>query len=284
MSFTFEFQGTTFYMDSKLAKQMDKHLIPALKKKDKDWVSLIDGGERSGKSVLGQLLSAYYGYKAGVEVKLENICLTPQEFHQRVENAEKNDVIIFDEAHRGLGSRRAMSEVNNLLVDLIMEMGQKNLFVIIILPTFFMLDRYPALFRSKGLFHIYEDRKGKRKWVYYNERNKKRLFLRGKKDFNYNCMKFPKFRGTWWNRYVVDEEEYRAKKALSFKKRREDTPKLKADKYLSLYYKVLMLLVKKCGNQRKAHEFCSINGFKIDRSTISKAKKTIQGGDVPKKP
>ena len=54
----------------------------------------------------------------------------------------KNEVVIYDEAHRGMASARSLSEINKILKDLMMEMGQRNLFVVIVLPTIFLLDKY----------------------------------------------------------------------------------------------------------------------------------------------
>lgn len=226
---TFEFNSKTFYIDDTLKKQIDNKIVPELSKKDKDVVFAVDGKERSGKSKFADILGAYVSTCLKTDYNLNSVCLSPEEFRNKVQNATKNEVIIYDEAHRGMGSRRALSEINNILVDLMMEMGQRNLFVIIVLPTFFMLDRYPALYRTRGLFHIYE-RKGQRGfWAYFNEKHKLNLYIKGKKLLNYNCIKWPKFRGRFYNQYAVDEEEYRTKKAKAF----TDKPRItRAETYM----------------------------------------------------
>lgn len=214
---TFEYQERHFYIDARLKDEMDDKVIPDLKTKDKDFVLCVDGEERSGKSVFAQGLASYVAYRLGSKFDISNICMTPEEFKTKIENAQKNECIIYDEAHRGMGSRRSLSEINQLLVDLMMEMGQKNLFVVIVLPTFFMLDKYPALHRARGLVHIYEN-KGKRGfWVWFNRGFKLKLYMKGKKEFNHNCIKWPSFRGRFSNQYGVDEEAYRVKKGDSFK-------------------------------------------------------------------
>ena len=120
-------------------------------------------------------------------------------------------------------------------------MRQKNLFVIVVLPTFFMLDKYPALYRARGLFHIYEMKDGKRCWVYYNQKNKLKLYLKGKKEFNYNCMKYPGFRGRFFDQYTLNEASYKGKKLQSFKKRTRIT---RAEFYMEERNKMLWLLHK----------------------------------------
>jgi hypothetical protein len=165
--------------------------------------------------------------------------MKPDEFRHKVETADNNQAVIYDEAHRGLGSSRALSEINNILKDLMMEMGQKNLLVIIVLPTFFLLDKYAAILRSKGLFHVYE-RKGKRGfWVYFNKKNKISLFIRGRKELNYGVIKWPNFKGRFLDRYAVKEEDYREKKRKSFK----DNPRTtKAERYIEQRDRLIWLL------------------------------------------
>lgn len=214
---TFYLNNKKFYIDARLKLQLDKKVIPDLKRKDKDAVFVFDGEERGGKSVCSQTVAAYLIYRLDSKFDLSNICMHPSEFRKKIESAVKNQVVIYDEAHRGMGSAGALSEINRILKDLIMEMGQKNLCVFVVLPTFFSLEKYVALFRARGLFHVYE-RKGQRGfWVYYNKKNKLRLYMRGKKEYNYNCMRYPNFRGRFLNQYVVDEQEYRKKKKLAFK-------------------------------------------------------------------
>jgi len=81
-------------------------------------------------------LGAFMASQLKSEFNISNICMTPMEFKSKVETAEKNEVIIYDEAHRGIGSSSALSEVNKLLKDLMMEMGQRNLICYRYSPNF----------------------------------------------------------------------------------------------------------------------------------------------------
>jgi hypothetical protein len=262
----FEFNGKSFYIDNNLKKQLDKNVIPELSKEDKDILFVIDGKERSGKSKFGDILGSYASLCLKTKYGIDNICMTPEEFKKRIENADKNDVVIYDEAHRGMGSRRSLSEINNILVDLMMEMGQKNLFVIIILTTFFMLDKYPALYRARGLFHVYERKHKRGFWVYFNERDKLKLYRLGKKEFNYNCMHYPKFRGRFFNQYAVDKDEYINKKKKSFENRiritRAETFKHDRDIILYALYKETGLSIRDLVKTLKKY------GKTISRGTI----------------
>jgi len=116
-----------------------------------------------------------------------------------------------------LSSRGALSGINKALVGLMMQMRQKNLFVIMVLPTFFMLDKYAAIFRAKALIHVYENKGIRGYFRLYNSRLKKLLYLHGKKDYSYSH-KFvrTRFTGRFYGKFALggDEEEkkYRKKK------------------------------------------------------------------------
>jgi hypothetical protein len=265
---TFEFDSETYYIDGRLKNDFDKKVIPDLSKKDKDRVFIVDGAERSGKSVFAMIKGAYMASQLKSPFNITNICMTPEEFRNKIESSTKNEVIVYDEAHRGMGSARALSEINNILKDLMMEMGQRNLFVIIVLLTFFLLEKYVALFRAAGLFHVYE-RKAKRGfWCFFNNKNKLKLYMRGKKEFNYNCMRWPNYRGRFLNQYPIDEKEYRAKKGASFKGRKRTT---RNEQYLEQRNLCFYILNKEYGlNPTDISKMLKYYGFKMTNAMIGK--------------
>lgn len=262
----YSFDGKDYYIDGRLKEQLDKKVLPELKKKDKDVVFIIDGREGSGKSKFADLLGGYAASYFKTNFNLNNFAMTPDEFRNLIRESPKNSVVIYDEAHRGMSSRRALSEINNILVDLMMEMRQKNLFVLIVLPTIFMLDRYPALFRSRGLFHIYERERNRGFWVFYNEKNKQKLYMAGKKLFDYNCIPFPKFRGRFTNQYVVNEIEYRIKKEKAFR----DKPRITQQEKFKAQRDLLIGLLKDKLEitTKELHEILNNRGLLLDEDTL----------------
>jgi hypothetical protein len=172
----------------------------------------------SGKSVFSMQLGAYIASKTGTKFDISNVCNLPMEFKYKILHSVKGSVIIYDESHRGLASARSLSEINNILKDMMMEMRQLNLVVFVVLPSFFLLDKYVALFRSRGMFHIYERKNKRGFWVYFSEKRKQTLYLKGKVNLNYNCMRWPGFRGRFYNQYTLNEKLYREKKKTSLKK------------------------------------------------------------------
>ena len=130
-----------------LTKNRDKHII-------------IDGRERSGKSKLARQLAK----ALDPDFNIEKIAFNSLQFIDMIKDKsrKKGDAIILDEAYGAANSRASMSDVNRAMVQLGTEMGQLNLFIIIVLPTFFDLDKYFAIWRGETLFHVYFDEDGGR--------------------------------------------------------------------------------------------------------------------------
>lgn len=198
------------YYDGYLKENLD--IMKNAIKKDWDMVTIIDGEEGVGKSVLTQQC-AYY---LDPTINLSRICFTPSEFKEAILKAEKYQAVIFDEAYTGLSSRAATSRINKTLVSLLAEIRQKNLFIFIVMPTFFELDRYAALWRSRLLLHTYKGKGFQRGFFsFYNSEKKSELYMKGKKLYQYWVK--PNFIGRFCKGYVVDEQEYRKKKLQATK-------------------------------------------------------------------
>ena len=174
-----------YYFADWLAKQLDgiKKLINT---HDRDYVIIIDGQEGSAKSTVAAQI-AYYVDRSFTE---DRMCLRPDEFIKKINDAKKGQAVVFDEAYTGLASRAAFSEINKLLVEMMMEMRKKNLFVVLCIPSVFYLEKYAALHRARGLFHCYFGKGGKRgQFLAYNDKKLKQLYLYGKRAMSYY---FPK--------------------------------------------------------------------------------------------
>jgi len=237
------------YVDGHLHEQIENKIKVKVGKKDNDWVWIIDGTEGSGKSVLAQQLAKLLD----PSFNIDRMCMSPKEFTKAVLSAKKGQCVVFDEAFTGLSSRASLTEINKLLVSLMMEMRQKNLYVIIVMPTFFLLDRYVALFRARGLIHVYLKNGKRGRWVYFNNKKKKLLYLQGKKLFNYSKPK-SKFRGRFYDNYTIDEALYREKKAKALMEKsrstKAETFRIQRDKLLFGYKQKMKL------NDTQLFHFC----------------------------
>lgn len=199
-----------YYMNELLKSNLD--VAKKVIEEDWDMCILCDGTEGGGKSVLMQQC-AYY---CDPTFDLSKICFTPDEFRNKVLNAKRYEAVIFDEAYAGLSSRSTMSATNKILVDMMTEIRQKNLFIFIVLPTFFDLDKYVALWRSRCLIHVYHDNFKRGFFDFYSYGKKKDLYVLGKKYYNYRATA-PDFKGRFTDFYPVNKEEYKAKKLASLR-------------------------------------------------------------------
>lgn len=197
----------TLAMDGYLKGILDE--IKQSVKRDMDLIILVDGPERSGKSTLAQQCAAY----CDPSFNLARVCFTPDEFRKAIMEAEPGQAIVYDEAYTGLNSRGTMSVINRALVSMLAEIGQKNLIIFVVMPTFFDLDKYVAIWRSKVLLHVYTGEKFERGFfAAYNESTKKYLYIEGKKFYEYKGRVKPNFFGRFPAQYTVDEQAYRQKK------------------------------------------------------------------------
>lgn len=266
----------SYHIDPIIKTKWDKLKDGRLIKQDQDRVYLVDGRERLGKSVFTFQQAKYLD----PSFKISRICFTPDDFLNKIRNAEKGQVVVFDEAFRGLSSKATQSKVNKKIIQAMMEMGQRNLIVFIVLPTFFLLEMYAAVLRSNALFHIYEDKNGKRCWRIYNYNQKSILYQVGKKKgFSY---RYPKamYRGRFYNIYAVNEQEYRKKKEESFKEsdyiKEEEEDKISFERklYLANLLEILIKYYKSISNKRYTQtDFCKDMkrlGANYDQSYVSK--------------
>ena len=204
-----------YYIDNVMLPEL-KRIKIAVTKKDRDYVMVVDGEEGSGKSVLTQQLAKALDPKFNID----NICFNADQFMSRLKTAPKHSCIVLDEAYNSANSRATLTEVNRSMVGVATEMRQRNLYVIFVIPSFFDLDKYFALWRCRCLIHVYFAKDGSRgRYILFPKSAKKYLYLTGKKFYDYSKPKSPYPPCTFKNDYTVDETEYRQRKANAFKKR-----------------------------------------------------------------
>lgn len=188
----------------------------AVTKKDRDFVMVIDGEEGAGKSVLAMQIAK----ELDPNFSLDNVCFNSDQFINRLKKAPKFSCIILDEAFSSANSRASLTEVNRSLIGVATEMRQRNLFVLIVIPSFFDLDKYFALWRCRALFHVYFKKDGSRgQYVIFPKSQKKYLYLMGKKFYDYSKPESPYPPCSFPNYYAVNEEDYRKKKSDAFRTR-----------------------------------------------------------------
>jgi len=198
-NFTIEYS-----MSIRLKNNLCNRVIPALKQQDKDYVICVDGREGAGKSYFAFQLGKY----VDPTLNLKRVVFSPEDFREAIFKAKKGQCIIYDEAFTGYSSRSSLSHVNRVLVSLVMQMRQKNLFIIIVLPTIFLLDKYMAMFRTKGLFHVFESEGRRGYFRFYNSRVKKYLILAGQKTMSYRHKTVKTtFHGRFYGKFALGDDK-----------------------------------------------------------------------------
>jgi hypothetical protein len=269
-----EVAGTSYFIHPGLKVKWDKIRDGKLAKRDEDRVYIVDGRERIGKSLFAMQQACYIDPSMAND--LTRICFTADEFLSAIKKADPGQCVIFDEAFRGLSSRAALSKINKKIIQALMEVGQKNLVIFIVLPSFFMLDSYPAMLRSHALFHIAKDRGNRRYFKLYNFKKKGLLYRLGvKSGWSYKVPS--KFKGNFYGKYPGGDEfekVYRAKKAKSLDDMgMENMPSLnKYDKQAILNEKHKVILAKTLiaaySSYRKAGEAAERMGLGVAPSTL----------------
>lgn len=229
-----------FYLDPQLKSQLDI----LLKNIADDWdftIIITGGGEvRVGKSVLAMQIGAYWAheverlYNKKTIFNLENnMIMDGRQLIKQGNELGKNypfSVLIYDEAGADLEGRKQIQQQTQDVIDFYRECGQYNLLNILVMPDFFDLPKGIALHRSIFLLDVYylATKEGKFErgyFKFYSRRNKKYLYLKGKRELNYNAHVF-NFQGRFLPFYPMDEAGYRAMKTKALvargSKRRND--------------------------------------------------------------
>lgn len=168
----------------------------------------------TGKSVLAQQIGEAYTEMVnkfhGLEIpfNIDNVVFRPQDLIDVAFKVPKYSCIILDEwedAHywsvMGMTLRRFFRKCRQL-----------NLFLIIIIPSFFDLPIGYALPRSVFAIDVKFSGEFERGFFdFYNFERKKDLYVYGKKTRNYKVVKC-NFFGRFGDGYAVGEQEYREKK------------------------------------------------------------------------
>lgn len=212
----------SFAVARPMKRFLDNKIIKKINTKDKDYVMLLSGYEGSGKSTLASQLAKYVDH----DFCLDRMCFTPEEFKKCIYNAEKGQAVVYDEAVTGMTAGGSITKVGRLLKSMMMQMRQKNLFVIVVIPSVFELNKYAVLHRAMCLFHVWE-KKNRYCWVGYNKKDTKKIYIIGKK--NYVIKVRSRFNGRFYGNMGVDKMLYEQKKTFALEK--EDEVEEKVNKF-----------------------------------------------------
>jgi len=231
-----EVRGMSYHMNDKVKKNWDSIKGGNLSKWDEDRFYIVDGKEGSGKSLFTIQQAAYIDPTVLDDEKdkvLPRICFNAKEFLRAIAHTKSNDshtkVVIFDEAFRGMSSRSSLSKTNKMVTQALMEARQNNLCVFIVSPSFYMIDFYSAVLRSKALFHVVKIKGSRQRYVRVFGEKKKAILhnIGARKAWGYPLKTKDRLR--FFNKYPGGDEfeqRYRQKKRDSIKEGIDEDDKI----------------------------------------------------------
>lgn len=220
-----------YYMDETLVPNLD--LLKKAVDKKWDGIFMIDGIEGSAKTTLAGAC-AYY---LDPTFTLDNVVFTQEQFFEQVDTAKCNKCIIWDEFIFGGLSTEALNKVQNALIKKLTTIRKKGLYIILVMPWFFMMRPYFAVGRSRFLLHTYTpDGITRGRFQFYSFKTKQKLYYIGKKEYQYSVRSdfvgsFTDTFGMFWDEKEYDQKKEEAIKSLSGSmngKRDKSREKLKA--------------------------------------------------------
>lgn len=177
-------------------------------RKNFDMVALYFGLEGSGKTTKA-LQDAYY---LDPTICLDRIVFNPNQFEEAVEKAEPEQCIIWDEAD-DLGGHWA-SRIIRTMKRLFKRIRKKRLFIFLVTPTIFDLNKYFVIHRALFLCKVYTDGLHRGHFAFYSGTSKRLLYMQGYKMWDDNAA-YPDFRGKFTDLpkgFPIDLNEYELKK------------------------------------------------------------------------
>lgn len=251
------------YMDGYLRNNLE--LYKLLVKKSRDLVFVVTGYEREGKSTIANSILKYLD----PTFDLNRCAFNGEDFIDMLDKAKNFQAICYDEAQE-FTSRGAITKFNRQLVQALSVIGMKQLYIAICLPSFFELDRYPAIHRSNFLIRVYST-KGKRGYFeFWNREKKKKLYLFGKKSMNYFEVS-PNFRGCFVNKaFPFNKEDYTTRKFEALHKVLGRSREGMQNRFIAQRNALIKHLVEKKGMQQTdVADLLTAGGASINKRTIS---------------
>ena len=214
----------SFHLDNNLKELLDG-FKSVVAEKNTSVVILCDGRSGMGKTTLMNQVGIY----CDNNYDLKNIYYDPDLFLEGLSNAKKGEFLLFDEAML-ISNRSTMSRINKMVIQAMSMIRSKNIIVGFCINSIFDMDRNLVLSRADLLLHVYgENLIDRGNYIAFfravkQEDKIKLLYLLGKKYYSYAKPK-ANFVGRFFNKFIVDAEEYEKQKQEAINKFLKDDDK-----------------------------------------------------------
>lgn len=255
------------FIDGYLEKVLgDLH---AYKEADFDAVGIITGEEGAGKTTLAMQM-AYY---MDSSFNNDNVVFNAKGFETAIKTLPPGSVILWDEAD-DVGSSWA-SEMMIVLKKTFKRIRKQNYFILLVTPTFHDLNKYFAIHRTRFLINVYSDFIQRGFFRFYNRKNKRLMYVYGKKEMNmqaWKCNFFGKF-SNYPEGFPIDFKRYESEKDEATLEAFDKVPK--PSNWKKLILANLIKFDEDNALNLSRDDFAAIIG--VDSSTISRYKRQLKG-------
>lgn len=198
-------KGEQRYFDGYLHSNLE--ILQEAVRRDFDGVIYLGGYEGNGKSTFAMQCAA----AVDPTFCLDRVCFDMKEFETRIRESSPGQAIVLDESWKDVNSGARHAASAQRFIRLLTENRKKRLFIFVVAATFFDINKYLLIHRSRAYIEIYTKGLDRGYFSFYDRERKKDLYIRGKRDWNMGLVP-PTFRGCFQNWLPFSKEEYEAKK------------------------------------------------------------------------
>lgn len=196
------------YIHTRLAENLEVSKKAVLNN-DWDYVAIVSGLPGVGKSTFAHQLCKFFD----PTFDIDRVCFTAQEFRAKTTNGTRGQAFMLDESFADMNSQLSRDPEFIATLNHLQVIRKKNLFLIIVLPDFFTLNKNIAVFRASHLFVVYSENYSRGDFAVFDRTAKSELYYKGKPFTNYQAVD-PNFRGDYNKPWFIDKEEYERRKDI----------------------------------------------------------------------
>lgn len=207
---------------------------------DFDNIWAITGMEGSAKStfVITNIMT-YICHVLGTSFTVDNICFNVEELDKAIDTLPVGSVISLDEFVLMGSSDESMTRLQRLLRKKFTLIRKKRLFIFLVMPSIYMMNKYFAIARTRYLLHCVLEGCARGTVRYYGYGKKNYMVVNGRKHFTYDGFKYDRqFRfldlrnNELVGQHIIDWQEYEKKKDKALKSLGRDEQEVKEDNKL----------------------------------------------------
>jgi adenylate kinase family enzyme len=172
-----------------------------------DYVAIVSGLPGAGKSTFAHQICK----SLDPTFNEDRICFTAKDFREKTSFGNKGEAYMLDESFADMNANLSRDPEFIATVNHLQLIRQRNLFLILVLPDFFSLQKTIAIFRSSHLFVVYATDYDRGSFAVFDRGTKRELYIKGKQFLNYQIIP-PNFRGNFSDEWFINFDKYEKEK------------------------------------------------------------------------